>query len=812
MLSPTSMNDVKVIGGNVRQAKFDRQLRLWGFDGQAALEGAHVVGIGATPAIAEALKALVLTGVRTVTLVDERAAMADDAAMNFFVPASLVGTSLATAVLKSVCPLGERCLGVSAAVTPEAWVKGYVAAVEQDWQAGRLHCHSVTDDAKVPAPSCGPSNSPRGKQEGDEEDVAALRQFMKSFPTVVGGDDASSPAIPAPSLIFVSERFPDFSPTSALVQTCLHKCYPDVPVVLVRGSGFLGFLQVYCPSRVILQPHNPTQVQMEDLRMFEPFPALQAWFDAHDPDDEALFATGDVDAMTLHSHLPYPCILHHAFRRWWSSLSQAEQAARRQPSSSSLSSPCAPPSIFPLSAKDYRSIAGVVAGMIRRRSPPEEAFIEAIECCTAKLNRPVIHQLPEGLHALLRDPRCANPMLAVAETRARLFPASQDVFAVSHTGCGPAGPLRTSALLLWTCEEVLVWFILHAVALFVTGEIGEEAERNGEKNETGQPPPGDSHGDGGSVETVKAQVSGRSPALRVSTYRLPHCGYVPDFTTTTVWYRELQEIYYAKHCEDVDCIAAKAWEVLLHAAAADTVAIGPATASISGGEHDNLALAAQLEQQLGPVVKPLLTTYTTAMVENIWDLRMVSFSSDYLATQESQWRENLGRRLTWITENIAYDVDTNTSARRAACLAVAFLTKEELQRSTASAAAAKGNDTEVQRVTGQEIAKEAVQLASLARAAESKTEAPDAFVGWLMKDDGPQKMFPKACKEVARWASSSHHSGSSGTGARVLQIPSVAASIGALAAQEAVKLIMRIRVPCGQPMMYDGYTNKVYTL
>ena len=42
--------------------KYDRQLRLWGAHGQAALMGAHILLVGAGPAGTEALKNLVLPG------------------------------------------------------------------------------------------------------------------------------------------------------------------------------------------------------------------------------------------------------------------------------------------------------------------------------------------------------------------------------------------------------------------------------------------------------------------------------------------------------------------------------------------------------------------------------------------------------------------------------------------------------------------------------------------------------------------------------------------------------------------------------
>lgn len=801
MSTPVALDSKNVIGGNVKQAKFDRQLRLWGSDGQAALEAAHVVALGATPVIAQALKSLVLTGVSTVTLVDERVATSDDAATNYFVSATSVGTSLATAVLQNVCALNETCVGVAAVTTAESWADAYVAAVDQDWRAGCLRHNATSGTETGNLSACG---TPRAGEEKVAEDVSAVQRLMTAYPAVAGVNVTAPPAVAAaaattsaapPSLILVSERYAELHSASSLVRTCLTKCYPDVPVMLVRSSGLLGLLQVYCPPRVILRPHNPTQVKMEDLRIFEPFPALQAWFKTHNPDDDAQFSSGDAEAMSLHSHLPYPCILHFAFHRWWASLSQEEKVARRQPTSGG---PSASTTIFPLAAKDYHAMANVVAGMIRRQSPPEDAFVEAMEKCTAKLNRPVVQQLPEGLAALLHNPRCADPQLAVEELKRRLGPASRS----------------PSAVLLWTSPEVLVWFILHAVQLFLKGEIGREAstERGGAMDAatltTELHRSHDGGCDAGGEKEAPAPSTANPLPSRFSSYHFPHSGYLPDFTTTTLWYRELQHIYNAKHLEDVACIAEKAWELVARAAFANSAQAQGDGDAAEGATDASVVATSRLEQHLARAVQPLLTKYTTAVVENIWDLRGVSFSEDYAAAHASEWRQRLARRMAWIACNITHDVEWNANARRAACLAVAYLCKEELQRCVADAPTGEAGKKNQHRITGQDIADEALRLAALVHTSDeqdrdAESPAEDGSAAWWTKDAASRDLFSKACEEVARWA---------GDAGAAVQLPSVAASTGALAAQEAAKLIMRIRVPCGQPIMYDGYTNRVYTL
>lgn len=50
--------------------KYDRQIRIWGAHGQAALEAARICLLHAGPAGTETLKNLVLGGIASFTIVD----------------------------------------------------------------------------------------------------------------------------------------------------------------------------------------------------------------------------------------------------------------------------------------------------------------------------------------------------------------------------------------------------------------------------------------------------------------------------------------------------------------------------------------------------------------------------------------------------------------------------------------------------------------------------------------------------------------------------------------------------------------------
>mmetsp|Transcript_4260 Transcript_4260/g.13347 ORF Transcript_4260/g.13347 Transcript_4260/m.13347 type:complete len:538 (-) Transcript_4260:244-1857(-) len=71
--------------------KYDRQLRLWGASGQAALGAAHVLCFGAGATATETLKNLVLPGIGAFTIVDGENVCDSDVASNFFIRSSDLG-------------------------------------------------------------------------------------------------------------------------------------------------------------------------------------------------------------------------------------------------------------------------------------------------------------------------------------------------------------------------------------------------------------------------------------------------------------------------------------------------------------------------------------------------------------------------------------------------------------------------------------------------------------------------------------------------------------------------------------------------
>lgn len=75
--------------------KYDRQLRLWGDHGQAALESAHVCLVNVTATGTETLKNLILPGIGSFTIVDGGKVKGEDVGNNFFLTKDSIGQARA---------------------------------------------------------------------------------------------------------------------------------------------------------------------------------------------------------------------------------------------------------------------------------------------------------------------------------------------------------------------------------------------------------------------------------------------------------------------------------------------------------------------------------------------------------------------------------------------------------------------------------------------------------------------------------------------------------------------------------------------
>ncbi|KAG2774090.1 NEDD8-activating enzyme E1 regulatory subunit [Phytophthora cactorum] len=91
--------------------KYDRQLRLWGAEGQRRLANTRVLLAGSCATGSEALKNLVLPGVGRFSILDDANVSLADATNNFFVTADAVGQSRAETVAKLLLEMNADVAG-----------------------------------------------------------------------------------------------------------------------------------------------------------------------------------------------------------------------------------------------------------------------------------------------------------------------------------------------------------------------------------------------------------------------------------------------------------------------------------------------------------------------------------------------------------------------------------------------------------------------------------------------------------------------------------------------------------------------------
>ncbi|KAJ6680451.1 NEDD8-ACTIVATING ENZYME E1 REGULATORY SUBUNIT [Salix purpurea] len=104
------------------KAKYDRQLRIWGEHGQAALEKATICLLNCGPTGSETLKNLVLGGVGSITVIDGSKVEPGDLGNNFMVDESCVGQSKAKCVCTFLQELNDAVKAKFIEEYPEALI------------------------------------------------------------------------------------------------------------------------------------------------------------------------------------------------------------------------------------------------------------------------------------------------------------------------------------------------------------------------------------------------------------------------------------------------------------------------------------------------------------------------------------------------------------------------------------------------------------------------------------------------------------------------------------------------------------------
>lgn len=93
--------------------KYDRQLRLWGANGQRALMNSRILLVNADAVGTETLKNLVLPGVGHITVLDNNVVTHEDLGVNFFVDSSSLGRHRAEVVTNFLVEMNPDVKGTS---------------------------------------------------------------------------------------------------------------------------------------------------------------------------------------------------------------------------------------------------------------------------------------------------------------------------------------------------------------------------------------------------------------------------------------------------------------------------------------------------------------------------------------------------------------------------------------------------------------------------------------------------------------------------------------------------------------------------
>ncbi|KAF6256211.1 hypothetical protein COO60DRAFT_135121 [Scenedesmus sp. NREL 46B-D3] len=102
-----------------KSKRYDRQIRIWGAEGQQRLEHARIALLNCSPTGSETLKNLVLGGIASFTIVDGNKVQPRDLGNNFLVDAARLGHSRAQVVTDLLKEMNDAVSGSYVEDTPE---------------------------------------------------------------------------------------------------------------------------------------------------------------------------------------------------------------------------------------------------------------------------------------------------------------------------------------------------------------------------------------------------------------------------------------------------------------------------------------------------------------------------------------------------------------------------------------------------------------------------------------------------------------------------------------------------------------------
>jgi len=154
----------------------------------------------------------------------------------------------------------------------------------------------------------------------------------------------------------------------------------NIPLLVLKTSGFLGYIRLQMRDHVIVETHPDNRTA--DLRLDEPWPELEAWLQNQ---------ADSMDSMTReqHSHTPYPVILLRYLKEW-----RASHHGN-----------------IPANYKEKREFKELIkTGLLRREKNPElEEDEENFEEAVRAVNTVITHSsIPANTLKILSDEASAH--------------------------------------------------------------------------------------------------------------------------------------------------------------------------------------------------------------------------------------------------------------------------------------------------------------------------------------------------------------------------------------------------------------------
>ncbi|XP_021893761.1 NEDD8-activating enzyme E1 regulatory subunit AXR1-like isoform X2 [Carica papaya] len=248
------------------KTKYDRQLRIWGDQGQAALEKASICLLNCGPTGSETLKNLVLGGIGSITVIDGSKVELGDLGNNFMVDDSSIGQSKA----KCVCAFLQE----------------------------------LNDAVKA-----------KFIEEFPETLIASNPSFFSQFTLVVATQDLDSgrtigSAKMSSGLYLLQVNTSKRQAHNALMEDSMIKLdricrEANVMLVFARSYGLTGLVRISVKEHTVIES-KPDHF-LEDLRLNNPWPELRRFADSID-----LNVTDPI----AHKHTPYVVILVKMAEEW----------------------------------------------------------------------------------------------------------------------------------------------------------------------------------------------------------------------------------------------------------------------------------------------------------------------------------------------------------------------------------------------------------------------------------------------------------------------------------------------------------------